>query len=258
MAVSELDAQVLEACLSAPWPVLVRDGDGSAFWINRCLARIVGIGCGVLEAGHIERIAGSDYGALLHWEAQCVTVGSGRIWERTRVVLGKTGWEAHYFGDVTEQESLRRELASLENQVRMLEVKDAESGLLNRHAIFHAVDAQLSRSRRYGNPLAVVLLRLTPPRAVRDSGLNLRALSEELNSRLRWADQIGRLDACSFLLVLPETTGAEAASLATRLTGDRVGVIVREAGLKLDALITDWQRGDDARKLLQRLGEAFP
>jgi len=212
----------------------------------------------MLEPDQAGRVAGSEYAAVLHWDAPSIVVGSGRIWERTRVALGKNGWEAHYFDDVTERESLRRELASLENQVRMLEVKDNETGLLNRHAIFHAVDAQLSRSRRYGNPLAVVLLRLTPPRAVRESGLDLRRLSDEFNSRLRWADQIGRLDASGFLLVLPETTAAEAASLAARLTGERVGGIVREAGLQLDCLITDWQRGDDARKLLQRLDETYP
>lgn len=258
MSLDDLDQQVLESCLSAPWPILVRAVDGRAVWVNRCLARFLAVGCGVLATGQSERIGESDYASVLQWHEDRIQVGSGRSWERTRTVLGSSGWEAHYFADVTEQDALRRELASLENQVRMLEIQDAETGLFNRHAIFHALDAQISRSRRYGNPLAVVALRLLPLRAVRDSGLNLRALSEEFNSRLRWADQIGRIDASGFLLVLPETGSAEAARLAARLTGQRVGEMARAAGLTVECRITDWQRGDDSRKLLQRLNESYP
>jgi GGDEF domain-containing protein len=258
MPPDELDTCWLECCLSAPWPVLVRALDGPALWVNRCLARLLSVGCGALAAGQAERIGESDYGAVLQWQEERIQVGAGRSWERTRVPLGQSGWEAHYFADVTEQDALRRELASLENQVRMLEITDGETGLLNRHAILHALDSQISRSRRYGNPLAVVVLRLAPLRTVRDSGLNLRGLSEEFNCRLRWADQIGRLDASGFLLILPETVAAEAASLAARLTAQRVGDMVREAGLTVDCRITDWQRGDDARKLLLRLNENYP
>jgi len=245
MAADATEDRWLEAWLAAPWPALLRSPQGGRCRVNRCLAARLGVGCDELAAGQV--IEESDHAALLQWDAPYLQVGSGaavRSWERTRVELGG-GWEAHYFSDVTEAEALIRDLASLENQVRQLEIKDPETGLLNRHAILHALDSQISRSRRYGNPLAAVVLR----RGQAEAPAAMRQFCEELNSRLRWADQIGRLDRTGFLLVLPETNAADAAALAARLT---------ESAAAVHRSVTEWQRGDDARKLLQRLGEAYP
>jgi GGDEF domain-containing protein len=170
---------------------------------------------------------------------------------RRRVTL-PDGTEAHFFEDLTECTRLQRERNHFEELARTLNTRDPETGLLNGNAVFQALENQISRSRRYGNPLSVIRLTLksTTEQAF---PLSLKSFAQELNSELRWADQIGRLGPNSFLLVLPETQLPGAENLAAKLGRDRVS-LAAAPGWKVDVAISTWQPGDDARGLLRRFG----
>lgn len=156
-----------------------------------------------------------------------------------------------FFSDISYQLKLESERDHYRQLAEILDTKDSETGLLNRNAIVGALEHQVSRSRRYGNALSVIRLRLRPPEQAADA-IWLKEISQELNAELRWADQIGRLDDDALLLILPETGGADAEALAAKLGHDRVA-LARDQGWGVEFRVATWQTGDDARKLLQRL-----
>lgn len=173
----------------------------------------------------------------------------GEIRLRRRRAVLADGTEAHYFEDITEFARLERERDYFQALARSLDAKDLETGLPNRNSILQTLDEQVSRSRRYGNPLSMIRLVLHPP-AVPGS-LTLKTIAQELNAGLRWADYIGRLDSEVLLLILPETPLADAESLAAKLGHDRVAVAKSE-GWEVRCTVAAWE-GDDTGRLLKRL-----
>jgi GGDEF domain-containing protein len=229
--------------------LLVRDG--RLLLVNRRLAEWIGRPPETLAGLDAETAA--TFGLALLFEDYRELVLSGASGEirllRRRVVL-PDGGEAHFFEDLTEQARLQRERNHFEELARTLDTRDPETGLLNRAAILQALESQIGRSRRYGNPLSVIRLALTS-RTEEAFPLSLKSFAQELNAELRWADQIGRLGQNSFLLVLPETKRADAETLAAKLGRDRVS-LAGATGWSVEVAISAWQPGDDARKLLRR------
>lgn len=178
-----------------------------------------------------------DNGTALSLRRQCTTLaGNGEV--------------VCFFENLAEWQNLERERDHFRQLAHELEIKDTETGLLNRKAILQALEIQVSRSRRYGNPLSLIRLFVKPPTEPPEPG-SLKHFAMELKAELRWADQIGRLDKSSFLLILPETPEVGAEMLAAKLGKERA--IAGEGKWGLEAMVDAWQSGDDTRKLLRRL-----
>jgi len=254
---SDLDsAIVFDALDKAPWGVMILLDDRIT-WINTRLAetlhtdweKLVGL-------RRADPSVPPGLAALFEKDSEqlALSLSDGKTQQlrRWRQTLSD-GSEAHYFEDITKLLRLEEEHGQLEMLVKALDTKDSETGLLNQNAILHALDSQISRSRRYGNTLSVIRLTLTPPPGAEEPQITLRAISQEFNAQLRWADQIGRLDSTTFLLILPETSLKDAEELTSKLEHDRVALTSRAEGWTLDLAATDWRQGDDARKLLKRL-----
>ena len=154
-------------------------------------------------------------------------------------------WE--YFLDVTREIELAAE-------VEVLEVRDRETGVLNRKGILAALDKQLARTRRYGNPLAAARLEFRSNAPSMQCAASVAAVIQELRVQLRWVDEIGRLDATCVLLVLPETDAAGALQLLDTLRRERIEPLQRDGTVTTEVAVTAWQKGDDQRRLLERLG----
>ena len=133
---------------------------------------------------------------------------------------------------------------------------DPTSGLLDRATIAKALENEVSRSRRYANPLSVLAVRVAVPdlkTGAEAEPERVNALGEfgrVLKEETRWADRIGRWDASDLLLVLPET-GAEAAlaliaKLEQRLAAETAAVYRVTFGL------AEWTKGDDVSLLASR------
>lgn len=255
---SDLDSALAFAALDqAPWAVMILV-DHRIVWVNSRLAEMLhATPDSLVGLRRDDTVMPSGLGALLEQDSDRLTLSLGddearrlRRWRRT---LPSGRAEVHFFEDMTEYCWLEEERAQLQELVKSLETKDAETGLLNRSAILQALESQISRSRRYGNPLSVIRLRLTPPADAKNPQITLRAISQEFNAQLRWADQIGRLDQDTLLLILPETSLKDAEELALTLGHDRVALVSRAEGWDLELSATAWCKGDDARKLLARL-----
>jgi GGDEF domain-containing protein len=224
--------------------------DGRLVWVNRRLGDWLGTRPAALAgatAGTVDRTL-----AFLFDTTEEVTLyrEAGELHLRRHRGTLANGHAVHFFEDVTERVSLERERNAYRERAQSLETLDPETGLLNRRAILQALDTHLARSRRYGNPVAVVRLNIRPNRA--DAAASVKPLILELRAQLRWADQVGRLDTQTFLLILPETLHTDAEGLAARLVSEPVPLI-QSGDWRIDCAVTGWEPGDDSRKLLQRL-----
>ncbi len=100
-----------------------------------------------------------------------------------------------------------------------LATRDALTGLLNRRAFFELGEAEVSRARRYGHPLAVIFLDLDNFKQLNDTqghdagDAALMEVAAALKQTLRTTDHIARLGGDEFAILLPEI-GHEAATEA--------------------------------------------
>lgn len=121
--------------------------------------------------------------------------------------------------------ALRVQLATerQREEMRKLANTDALTGIANRRHILNLGNRELSRARRYGNPLSVLMLDIDKFKSINDrwghpSGD--RVIQELANATMllvRGQDMCGRLGGEEFALILPETDASGAAVIAERL-----------------------------------------
>ena len=111
----------------------------------------------------------------------------------------------------------RRELSELSRT-------DPLTGCLNRRGIEDLLEAELNRSQRTGEPLALVILDLDHFKEVNDREGHaagdelLRWVVQTTHEPLRAMDSLGRLGGDEFAVVLPGASDAEARGVAERIT----------------------------------------
>ena len=119
----------------------------------------------------------------------------------------------------------------------------AANGLLSRAAIKGRLEAEVSRSRRYSNPLSCVVMHVESRQPAAMS-----TIARTLKSQLRWVDVLGIWDEHLLLVVLPETSQPAAEAL-----GGKLIQALRAAGHAAPRCgVASWRRGDSAGRLVQR------
>ncbi len=271
MSKKGLDAAAAVAALdAAPIGIWLVGGDGVVHWVNQALA-------GFLEVPE-DDLTGRVEQELLtrHF------MSSGDNHSLLQLLAGPTDpdrWflnvaqpldgeqKARYFVEVTEMLNLRAECDRLSLQLENAATSDAMTGLLNQRALIKALEPQVSRSRRYNNPLSVVAMALRGYRAEGvenrpDESQVVTAIAYFLRDQLRWVDSIGRTGDKEFMLILPETSLADAEKLIGKLRA-RLDAIPfpDDPQLKLSVEMSfgaaSWQKGDDVSLLLARVKEAL-
>jgi len=168
-----------------------------------------------------------------------------------------------YCTDVTELQSLIEDRDNLKTRVAELNPHDPVTGMLNRRALFQNLEQQTSRSRRYGNSLSVMIMRIANLLDyIRHHGNEngdklLLAVSQTLNDQMRWADVIGRLDKTEFLFILPETSEEVTQELRDKIFEhvQKIPLPDLDDGsfrLQLEFGVAQWRKGDDVGMLMQR------
>jgi diguanylate cyclase (GGDEF)-like protein len=180
----------------------------------------------------------------------------------SRVIPGSQGMTLRCFTDVSEGEALREENARLKQPVEELTLTDELTGLANERAFHRVLSAQVTRSRRYTNPLCLAVIEVdTEGEKQKLPQEMILAVSRYLRDRLRWVDLIARWNSDKFMLILPETTEEDASSLLNKIRDDFADTELPESinhhTINLQIGIAEWQKGNDGRLLMKRSMEAL-
>ncbi len=120
------------------------------------------------------------------------------------------------FQDVTERHEL-------ESHLRFLATTDALTGVANRRSLLRRAEHEFRRARRYGRPMALLLLDLDHFKKVNDTWGHfagdeaLKAVCTACLGSLRGSDMLGRLGGEEFAVLLPETDVEDACGTAERM-----------------------------------------
>jgi diguanylate cyclase (GGDEF)-like protein/PAS domain S-box-containing protein len=120
------------------------------------------------------------------------------------------------FQDISERQRMHRELLRLATT-------DTLTGLYNRGHFFERCEDERERARRYGHPLACLMVDLDHFKQINDDRGHaagdavLVAVAGTLRSLLRVVDIGGRIGGEEFAILLPQTDLAGAAAFAERL-----------------------------------------
>jgi len=225
-------------------------------WANPALAKLFASPVNKLIGLQAEHCDNSELAPLFNQSEQfslSLTDGNIRWIKREIFSLDKTSQQIQLFTDVSRLVQLENEHKKILERLDELEIKDSTTGLLNRKSILHSLETQVSRSRRYENPLSLLRLTLVSDQSSDEFLTILRGISQILKDQLRWADQIGILDENTFLIILPETSLPDAKELATKLANDRTTLGEKKSTWNIRFGAATWQKGDDPGKLLNRL-----
>ena len=167
-----------------------------------------------------------------------------------------------YFVDVTEIMRLKTECRNLKDQLENNSTADTLTGLLNKRTLLQALEPQVSRSRRYNNPLSVIIMQIDTYNAhlknvtpVTDQALT--AVSFYLRDQMRWVDLVGRTQDNEFTLILPETNESDALKLARKINSRIQHLSLPDTPDVTIAVqarfgVAAWGKGDDTSMLLKK------
>lgn len=169
---------------------------------------------------------------------------------------------AHYIHDATSMQQLVKEREDLRAVIREIKSVDELTGMPNRRGLYNVLEPQVSRSRRYGNNLSVLIAsianfdQLAEKLNAEQQAELILDCSHMLNDQVRWADTIGRLNENEFLLILPETTEADTDKLKSILQ-ERFASIQTDTMDSFDLSISmqfglaQWRKGWDVGLMMQ-------
>lgn len=159
----------------------------------------------------------------------------------------ESGSKVHYF---TQQRVSKKKFS--------LATAKLDKGQLPKRASWvEFLNYEVSRSRRYNNPLSILklhLLVLDKPENVAEETLH-QTIKDTLMDELRWADMIGHTDHGTYLLVLPETPEDALNALQTKLNKalqKKFEFISDTMVYKLVFGKASWERHDDSQILLKK------
>jgi diguanylate cyclase (GGDEF)-like protein/PAS domain S-box-containing protein len=111
----------------------------------------------------------------------------------------------------------------LERKMKRLATTDMLTGIDNRHQFFLRATKELTRAKRYGHPLIVLMLDIDYFKSINDThghqagDVVLKALTTMSIATLRETDIFGRIGGEEFAAVLPETAMESGLQVAERL-----------------------------------------
>ncbi len=268
---TQLSAQQLQSMMqTSPMGMLLVDEAGRACWMNDLLTEMLGEQARLVSGKSINEVPESLQSLFIK-DSTIHLPGNEKaedLWLLTSTrPVGEHAGFMQFFTDVSAVQQLMQERDHLLEELDEYILVDKESGMPNRRALYQSLESQVSRSRRYHNPLSIILIRLNNLEEYISATQNKNpaslfiSLRYMLNDQFRWADIIGRLDRDELLMVLPETHAEDALMLAQKVTPQIAALELPEledrAGLENFRLetrygVSEWRKGDDVGLLMTR------
>ena len=250
--------------MGSPVGAALTDEQECIVWANQAFVETLAAGMDELLGQSIETVlAGPGVAAGPQRYRHVITnlVGARHWLERSVSTVedsSGTGHTLNLITDLTEFEARQRTRAAVLSGIDAARI-ELETGVLNRRAVLQELTAQISRSRRYANPLSAMLIRFSDCDDLESAQVEhtstRAAIAQCVNESLRWVDSVGALTPGELLVVLPETNGAsmeqvaqklEALCAAMKLPGDN-------AELSLAIARCQWNRDWSAEALIESL-----
>ena len=257
---STLAQTILSAC---PVSCMILDEHGKVSYVNQSIEESFGIDQSSLLGTDQSCVPRSDLKALFSDDSEIVlhdANGTTRTFQHSQQKIKnniKDYFEIHYFLEQAD-DVLRNDNAQLYEELSDLRLVDPVTGLSTERALLMVLESQVSRSRRYNNPLSIVKMFVEFDKKTMASDDSCRqcqlTVSHLLKDQLRWADVIGQLSPQEFLIVLPETDKSAANAMAGKVSENLVKLNDVESAL---FGITDWKKGDTETSMLHRVDEGL-
>lgn len=162
---------------------------------------------------------------------------------------------------------LERRVSERTRELELLAAQDPLTGLCNRRELTRRLSIELSRAQRYSHSISVLMLDIDDFKALNDrhghqaGDAVLREVSALLASESRSMDITGRYGGEEFVIIMPETSGGEAANFARRLLEKISSRAVPVAGGVLSVTcsigVASALAEDDQDQLLNRADQAM-
>jgi len=262
----QLDKQTLLHIIeTSPIGLFLTDNKGKVIWLNPTLAHL-------LDTQQDSFIGQSEQSVADELKALFSEQGVVRIESETEpskhFICTKQPLDSdavthiHFVHDASSMHALFQERDELKNIIQEMKAIDPVTGMPNYRAILSALEPQVSRSRRYGNVLSVIIVQLTNLKELQkelgEAQINelIIACSHMLNDQVRWADMIGHIDDHEFLLILPETSEQDTHKLKDILSERFENIQIadmadKKLNLSVDFGLAQWDKGMDVPLFLQ-------
>lgn len=158
---------------------------------------------------------------------------------------------------------LERSLRAANEENRRLSVTDPLTGVYNRRYLMDLLPRELERGARYGRPLSMIMCDLDHFKRINDTHGHLagdevlRAAVGVINDSIRKTDWVARYGGEEFLVVLPETTLANARvvaeNLRTKLENQPLGAGVLQLQVTASLGVVGWETAVPAQASLDEL-----
>jgi len=257
-------SDIMQSC---PIGLLLLDNNQTVRWINDTLSQLLGSRATLLHDKNVDEVS-EPYKALFEDEGTVhipATDTEDELWLMCTSKHLQPSGQAKFLVDISELRLVIQDRDQLQAELKDIRAIDDETGLPNSKALFQSLEPQVSRSRRYDNPLSIIIMRLTSLETLQNKyadnyGDILLAISQMLNDQMRWADIIGRLSDTDFLMVLPETHSDAASGIAEKIR-ERIEILdvpevtIDAKDISVDFGVAEWQKGDDVGLLMMRAHE---
>ncbi len=148
-------------------------------------------------------------------------------------------------------------------EVYKLAILDPLTGLYNRRCGEQRLAEEISRSRRYGHALTIIMLDLNGLKYINDTfghaagDDQIKCFAGRINKAIRGSDLAVRQGGDEFLLLLPECKPEEVRHVLGRLSGIKLDLGGRTIPVTFSAGWTNYIPGESPEELLQRADDAL-
>lgn len=187
----------------------------------------------------------------------------------------KVAWVLETLEDITERKNAEQEMARLNKELtktnqrlRQLALRDPHTGLYNHRYLEEALEVELTRSKRYEQPLSLIMIDVDYFKSINDvyghefGDLILTQFARQLKKLVRRYDIVGRYGGEEFIIISPGIDRFQTLILAQRILDDigfhPFGDRTHEVKLKLSMAVISFPEENIAKSMdLVNLADAI-
>jgi diguanylate cyclase (GGDEF)-like protein len=167
--------------------------------------------------------------------------------------------------DVTESNAMRDKLLARQAELETMSLTDPLTGVGNRRKLDDGLAREISRVRRYGGKMSLLMADLDRFKSINDEFGHetgdsvLRTISRTLARMVRDTDLVARMGGDEFCIVMPDVDAADAKLLGDRIQArfERARVHPLTGRLTASIGVAQLRAGENAESLLRRADQAM-